>query len=97
MKSRRATFASFIHQIDATIACHVIGQCNASGVPIYTVHYNFFTNALHASTMPKYYINAFFSLRDPLYLINRLIYDNVIRYSKKYCNLMNRKEMLLDT
>lgn len=73
-KTRRATFANFIHQIDATIACNVIDLCGYPHISISTVHDNFVTSACCASLMPYLYMLSCLALSDPLYLINRLIY-----------------------
>ena len=50
-------------------------------IPIYTVHDCFITNALNAMKIPTFYTVSFMNLLEPLYIVNRLIYDNLIRYS----------------
>jgi hypothetical protein len=50
-------------------------------IPIYTVHNCFITNALNAMKIPTFYTVSFMNLLEPLYIVNRLIYDNLIRYS----------------
>lgn len=42
-KSMRATFANFIHQLDASIANFVILSASRQNIPIYSVHDNFIT------------------------------------------------------
>lgn len=66
------------------IACNLIFNCSKGGLPIFTVHDNFLTSAAYAAEMPIYYINAFLFHKDP----NRLIYDQIIRYSK-FSSLMD--------
>jgi hypothetical protein len=45
-----------------------------------------------ASQLPIIYNEAFIELMDPLYIINRLLYQHIIRYRKTRHNRMNRKE-----
>lgn len=94
-KSMRATFANRIHQLDATIASMVIMECKREGCPfpIYSVHDNFLTNAWHAHRIPAFYLGAFRDLLDPLFIVNRMLYDNIIRYSG-YPEMLNRKDCL---
>lgn len=54
-KTRRATFASFIHQKDADLVCNVISNCTSQNIPVYTVHDNFLTPAIHARLMPGFF------------------------------------------
>lgn len=93
VKTRRSTFANFIHKKDAAIACHVVCGCLLENIPVYTVHDNFITPAAHSLKFPSFYNLAFLDLAPPpyLYLVNRLIEENLISYSS-YNSLMNRKE-----
>lgn len=92
-KSMRATFANRIHQLDATIACMVIldSQKEGSLFPIYPVHEHFVSNAWNAHRIPVLYLGAFLDLLDPLFIVNRMLYENIIRYSD-YPYILNRKE-----
>lgn len=72
-KKRRATFANFIHKKDAGDACHVIQSCLLNYIPVYTVHENFLSPAVHAHKMPALYRKAFIDLAPPLYIVNRLL------------------------
>jgi DNA-directed RNA polymerase len=94
-KSMRATFANRIHQFDSTIACLVIAhvKCETDrNIPLYTVHDNFITNAVNAKRMAEYYLLAFRKVLDPLYIVNRMLYQNIIRYSDQ-SSMFNRKEL----
>jgi hypothetical protein len=82
-KSKRATFANFIHQKDAGLACHVILKLIKHKVPVYTVHDNFLTPAVYAHLLPEIYAKPFYDLTPPLYIVNRIIYDNLIFQSEK--------------
>lgn len=77
-KSLRSSFANLIHQFDASIASKVIEFCMLEDIPVYTVHDNFITNALFASKMHPFYIDAFLAQLDPLSIINRLLFDNLL-------------------
>jgi hypothetical protein len=93
-KSMRATFANRIHQFDSTIACMVIAlvKCETDlNFPLYTVHDNFLTNALYARQIPELYTYAYRLLLDPLFNVNRIISNNIIRYSD-HSNMFNRME-----
>lgn len=79
MISRRATFDNLINQIYVTIACHVIRFFRNNNISIYKVNDNFVTNAYYASTIPIIYLHAFNQLPDPLYLLIRLIYENILK------------------
>lgn len=81
LKYMRATFANCIHQLDASLASWVIRCCMNFNINIYTVHDCFITNALNAIKFPTFYTVSFMNLLEPLYIVNRLIYDNLIRYS----------------
>jgi hypothetical protein len=86
MKTKRAPFAFFIHQMDAYIACRVVLFCILRGssgfhVPIYKVHDNLITTAMDAVDMPRYYYESYYDLIDPLFIVNRFIYQNLIRYT----------------
>ena len=94
-KSMRATFANCIHQFDSTISCLVTAFVKVDPYyyfPLYTVHDNFITNAVNASKIPTYYLYAFIKLLDPLFIVNRMLYQNIIRYSDN-SKIFNRKEL----
>jgi hypothetical protein len=83
-KSMRATFANFIHQRDALMVMHVvehirdIEQTEKIHIPIYTIHDNFLTTVEHATKMPSLYREALSRFGDPLFLIKKFIYQNLI-------------------
>lgn len=82
MKSKKATFANLIHQKDATIASLLIKNCDSLNIPIYTVHDNFLTTATHAYQIPALYARAFVEgLPGPLFIVNKMLYENIIKYS----------------
>jgi len=77
-KSMRATFANCIHQFYSTISCLVTAFVKVDPYyyfPLYTVHDNFLTNAVNASKIPTYYVYAFIKLLDPLFIVNRMLYQ----------------------
>jgi len=88
----RSTFANFIHQMDASIAGDVVRTCIGFEMPIYTVHDNLISKTQHSERLPFIYTKAFIRMMDPLYIINRLLYLNLIGYSKDHKTIMNRKE-----
>lgn len=69
-KSRRATFANFIHQKDAAIATRVVYECILKAILVYTVHENFISTATRAYELPSYYSRTIADLSHPKYLIN---------------------------
>lgn len=58
-------------------------------IPVYTVHDNFITPAIYAHIIPEFYAKAFYEIVSPLYTVNRLLYDNLLRYSDNSRSLMN--------
>jgi len=47
---------------------------------------------LYANSIPILYTHAFVYLLDPMYICNRMLYDNIIIYSS-YPHRLNRKEV----
>lgn len=64
-------------------------------IPVYTVHDTFITPAVYAHMMPEINTQAFLDLVPPLYIVNQLIYDNLIAHSEQFHSLMNRKSWLI--
>lgn len=75
--------------MDASIAGDVVRTCISRAY-----HDNFLTKPQMASQLPIIYNEAFIELMDPLYIIKRLLYLNIIRYRKTRHNRMNRKEYI---
>lgn len=71
LQTRRATFASFIHQMDAAIASWVISTCAMEGTQIYTVHDCFITDSLAASRRPYIYTNTLLYIMSYLFAFFR--------------------------
>lgn len=78
-KSEIATFVNFIHQFDAFIAMSVIYEMPSYASHIYTVHDNFITIPYSCDDLPDLYKRAF-CRNNPLEIINRYIYTNVMEH-----------------
>jgi hypothetical protein len=76
-KAKRSTFANFIHQKNASIACYVFDHAYSKGVPLYSVHNCFVVPAGFATFLPHVYLKAFTDLVHPLHLINCLFIHNI--------------------
>jgi hypothetical protein len=79
LKTKRATFANYIHQKDAAIAGYVVFDSLLAEIPtIYTVHDNFISNAFHAWKLPACYISAFINaMNDRIWLQNTQQLDSL--------------------
>lgn len=80
-KSRRASFANFIHQKDAAITTRVVHECILNAILVYTVHHNLIVPATRAAYLPSYYSRALADLVHPLHLIYGLLFENLISQS----------------
>jgi DNA-directed RNA polymerase len=76
-KSEISTFVNFIHQLDAYISMKMIAVARQFGFPIYTVHDNFITTANYSDGLANIYRKVFV-YEDPLAIINRYIYNNLV-------------------
>lgn len=77
-KTEVATFANFIHQKDAWLAMDMIMHMLLLGAPVYTVHDNFITTALHAREVSNLYIRCLCNMDFPYMIINRFINENLV-------------------
>lgn len=80
-KTKRASFANFIHQKDASIANYVISNCFSKRISLYTVHENFIVTPVNTEFVTQCYTSAFQNLGDPLSQVNHFLFLNVINYS----------------
>jgi hypothetical protein len=78
-KTHIATFAFFIHHIDASIAISVIEGMISLNAPIYTVHDNFITTPVFSKFIPFLYSEAFNRLGPPLNIMVNFIINNLIK------------------
>lgn len=76
-KALRSTFAFFIHQKDASLACFVFEEAHRRGIPLYTVHHCFISPACYAVQLTSIYVDGFHSLTNPLHLVNCYIINNL--------------------
>jgi len=77
-KTETSTFVNYIHQIDANIAMNVVMGMQDCDSPVYTVHDNFISTVTHCERLPLLYKECFLK-QDPLSIINRYIYNNVMK------------------
>ena len=77
-KAQVATCVNFIHQKDAYIAMKVVDKLALRGVPVYTVHDNFITTPLSATSVPNIYTQVFMEMGPPLRIINYFLNINLL-------------------
>nr|AFI44277.1 RNA polymerase [Silene vulgaris] len=92
-KSRAATFVNFIHQRDAKIAMSVAEIAGSYQIPLYTVHDNFISNTINSQKLPNIYCHVFREMEAPMTIINRFIYNNLIKPSLDLNDSQNKEYM----
>ena len=74
-KAKRSTFANYVHQKDASIACFVFDEAHLRGIPLYSVHDCFIAPACYATQLTHIYVDAFHSLINPFVEPSELLSD----------------------
>jgi len=96
-KTAIATFANFIHHIDASIAMTVVEDIIFTGAPIYTVHDNFITTPSYSELIPSFYSDAIIKLGPPLVIILTFIYMNFTHPINPSMAKVESRELLLNS
>jgi len=90
-KTKKACFASFIHQKDASIALYIIQHFPP--LNLYTVHDNFIVNPSQARNINHWYADAYLALGDPLSQVNHFLFHNIIAHSTVHTELSSQDRL----